>query len=592
MAGTDPAVRRRGVLRAGTAITSSGVAAQSVRAATRARTALAPEDGAETELAGSIALALEAALKERAPGLYASTPLVLQLAQRVGRELGLDAQSQALLAVAVRVRDIGMVALPDAVVLATRSLSPADWELVNRHPILGADLLEGLSPVAAVAEIVRCHHERWDGEGYPNGRRGTAIPVLSRVIAICDAFVAMASDRPYRRGIGTEAALEHIQLERGSQFDPSIADTFVAMVAGTNGGGRVVRRAKAPGAPDRTRPRGRRAPSGRRDLASAIADFDVVPAFAPAYERAFSLGDADTTTAGEMVAAIESDVGLTVAVLRRAQSIATDAPIANVTDAVGALSLAAIREAITSLPHVEFPWQTTPLGILWHNSRLHSQAVTRAADGIARELALAQGDDLLVAALLHDIGKLVVSRSDSDVVDARSTSPEDRVRIEQRVLGLDHARVGALLLRSWGLPERLVSTVAAHHSSDDGDDVATYVRLADMLAHHAQGDAIDRTIMLRVAHACDLSPKTLRDVLFDLPHSGGSRRLRAERSPMSARETEVLRLLAQGKVYTVIADELDVAVSTVRSHLHKTYEKLGVADRAQAVLRATEMAWI
>jgi putative nucleotidyltransferase with HDIG domain len=205
---------------------------------------------------------------------------------------------------------------------------------------------------------------------------------------------------------------------------------------------------------------------------------------------------------------------------------------------------------------------------------------------------LAQGDDLLVAALLHDIGKLVVSRSESDAVDARSTSPEDRVRIEQRVLGLDHARIGALLLHSWGLPERLVSTVAAHHSSDDGDDVATYVRLADMLAHHAQGDAIDRTIMLRVAHACDLSPKTLRDVLFDLPHSGGSRRLRAERSPMSARETEVLRLLAQGKVYTVIADELDVAVSTVRSHLHKTYEKLGVADRAQAVLRATEMAWI
>ena len=166
------------------------------------------------------------------------------------------------------------------------------------------------------------------------------------------------------------------------------------------------------------------------------------------------------------------------------------------------------------------------------------------------------------------------------------------MRKEQRVLGVDHAGVGGLLVHSWGLPERLASTVADHHSSDAGGEVATYVRLADMLAHHAQGDAVDHEIMLRVAQSCDLSPRTLQDVLFDLPHSGGSRMLRAERSPLSARETEVLRLLAQGKVYALIADELNVAVSTVRSHLHKTYERLGVADRAQAVLRATEMGWI
>ena len=123
-------------------------------------------------LAGSVAQALEAALKERAPGLHSSTPLVAQLAQRLGRELGLDAQSQALLGVAVRIRDVGMVALPDTLVLATGPLSPSDWELVNRHPILGAELLESLSPVAEAAGIVRGHHERWDGEGYPDGRAG------------------------------------------------------------------------------------------------------------------------------------------------------------------------------------------------------------------------------------------------------------------------------------------------------------------------------------------------------------------------------------------------------------------------------------
>jgi DNA-binding NarL/FixJ family response regulator len=157
---------------------------------------------------------------------------------------------------------------------------------------------------------------------------------------------------------------------------------------------------------------------------------------------------------------------------------------------------------------------------------------------------------------------------------------------------MDHASLGGLLLRRWGLPDRLASTVAAHHSSEDGHEVATHVRLADMIAHHAHGQAIDRSKMLHLARACELSANALSDVLFDLPHVGGSQRRRAERSPLSSRETAVLRILAEGKVYKVIARDLGLATSTVRSHLHNVYAKLGVDDRAQAVLRATDKGWI
>ena len=107
-----------------------------------------------------------------------------------------------------------------------------------------------------------------------------------------------------------------------------------------------------------------------------------------------------------------------------------------------------------------------------------------------------------------------------------------------------------------------------------------------------QGESVDRSKMLRLAQVCGLPANGLRDVLFDLPHAGGSQRRRAERSPLSERETAVLHVLAQGKVYKVIALELGLAVSTVRTHLHNTYRKLGVDDRAQAVLRATEMGWL
>ena len=230
-----------------------------------------------------------------------------------------------------------------------------------------------------------------------------------------------------------------------------------------------------------------------------------------------------------------------------------------------------------------------------HRGRVHAQAVARATDRIAREVNLSQRDDVLVAALLHDIGKLVIGSARPDytsAIGAESTTPEERIREERRALGTDHAALGGFVLRRWRLPEALVDIVAAHHSSEAADEAATYVRLADMVAHHAQGEAVDRRKLLRLAHVCRLSSTALRNVLFDLPQGGGSQRRRADPSPLSGRETLVVQLLAQGKVYGQIATELSVSTSTVRGHLHNAYHKLGVADRAQAVIRATEMGWI
>jgi putative nucleotidyltransferase with HDIG domain len=534
-----------------------------------------------TATAASVGAALEAVLKVRAPAVHASTPLVRQLAVKVGRELALDAGAAAVLDVSVRVRDIGMVGLPDSVVLATTPLTPADWELVMRHPEIGAELLDEQSVVASCAEIVRAHHERWDGDGYPDGRRGDAIPLLSRIIATCDAFVAIATDRPHRRGIGAEAALAQVFQGSGSQFDPRIVEALVAALAGDE-------RQQGPA------PAGRRVRGARPDLARAIAEFDVVAIFAPAYERILAATEPGSRTGGELVSTIESDIGLTIAVLRRAQDLRSHRAVANVADAVAALEPAEIREATAALPRAEFPWRTSPLEVLMHRSRVHAQAVTRAADRIAREVRLVRRDDLLVAALLHDVGKLVLRRAVSadEGETERTTAPEQRIRDERRALGVDHASLGGLLLGNWNLPQWLVSTVAAHHTSDAQDEIATFVRLADMVAHHAQGDTVDRRRMLRLCQVCGLAADALRDVLFDLPRSQGSQRRRADPSPLTTRETAVLRVLAEGKVYKAIAEELGVATSTVRTHLHNTYDKLGVDNRAQAVLRATEMGWI
>jgi len=510
--------------------------------------------------------------------------MVMRLVAAVAVRLGLDPQEQRRAELAAQVRDIGMLALPDSVLHDTGALSPGGWEALERHPALGAELLAGLEATEALAPIVRGHHERWDGEGYPDGLKGHAIPTLARVIATCDAFVAIASDRPHRRGSGAEAALEHLEQESERQFDPAAVCALIEVVSGrSRGSGRGP--AGAPEPPT----------TGAGDLGRAMTDLDVIPAFSPARERLLAAtGPNAGGVDGDLVATVESDTGLTVAVLRAAQDESRRRQPASISDAVAVLSSAQLHELAMGLPAAPFPWRS-PVEALMHRLRVHAHVVARAAERLAREVKPTARDELLAAALLHDVGKLVIARArgEYDGVAERSILvPEERLRRERRQFGTDHASLGSILIQRWGLPERLAEAVAGHHRARDECECATLVRLADMVAHQAQGGAVDRRIMLQLAGACGLSTREMRDAIFDLPHVGGSRRRRAERSPLSTQETAVLQQLAQGKLYKQIAEDLRLSPSTVRSHLHNAYRKLEVPDRAQAVLRATEMAWI
>ncbi len=488
--------------------------------------------GPDAASVGSTAAALEAALHARAPELYAGTPLVRKLARRVGRDLGLDASEAMLLDACAQVRDIGMIGMPDSVILNTGPLSPDEWASVNRHPELGAEMLRSLSGMAAVARLVRAHHERWDGAGYPDGLLGEAIPLASRVVAVCDAFVAIATDRPHRRGAGAAGALEYIVRERGAQFDPSVVDCLVLAVTGKE-------RAREQ-EPSETQPRPRhQAPASRRPkraaaLPVAIAELDVIPVFGPALDRA--LAAAFTVGAQvKLVGTIESDIGLTVAVLALAgRRAGTD--VASVASAVARLGAADVGEAIAELPRLAFPWQTGFEALLLQ-ARVHSQEVARAAARLAEIVRPFERDDLVTAAVVHDVGKLLLAQiwPDFGTLTALRHTPEELLAHERRTLGYDHAALGALLAQRWRLDGRLMTAASEHHTAKRAGEVATFVRLADMVVHHAHGDAVDQNVMLDLAAACELSASSLKDVVFDLPHAGGSGRRRAESAPMSSR---------------------------------------------------------
>ncbi|MEW5825361.1 MAG: HD-GYP domain-containing protein [Candidatus Bipolaricaulota bacterium] len=156
---------------------------------------------------------------------------VAELALAIGRELGMSERDLEQVDIAARVHDIGKVAIPDAILLKPGPLNDAEWGVMKTHPVISAQLVEGLEIYSNVADAVRHEHERWDGSGYPDGLRGEAIPLLSRVIAAADIYNALSTDRPYRRAFSREDAMRIVAEMRGVDIDPRVADALLAVIS-------------------------------------------------------------------------------------------------------------------------------------------------------------------------------------------------------------------------------------------------------------------------------------------------------------------------------------------------------------------------
>ena len=149
-------------------------------------------------------------------------------AEWVATELGLDDHERSMLHMAALVYDIGKVGIPVDVLNRRGDLSDEERVAIRKHPEVGKRLLESATRLSALAPVVLHHHERWDGAGYPDGLSGEAIPFAARVIAICDAWQAMVSDRPYRQALTPEAAVAELRAGAGKQFDPGLVEVFIS----------------------------------------------------------------------------------------------------------------------------------------------------------------------------------------------------------------------------------------------------------------------------------------------------------------------------------------------------------------------------
>lgn len=182
-----------------------------------------------TSSRNKIVESLLAALAERDRIADGHAARLLDLCQKLGKKAGLSTKQQIDLALLAQVHDLGKVGIPDNILFKPGPLTEKEWEVMRLHPEKGYRIAQSAPDLSGIAELILKHHERWDGKGYPLGLKGEDIPVECRILAIVDSFDAMTNDRPYKKGLKKDEALEEIIKYAGTQFDPNLVDMFLEL---------------------------------------------------------------------------------------------------------------------------------------------------------------------------------------------------------------------------------------------------------------------------------------------------------------------------------------------------------------------------
>jgi two-component system cell cycle response regulator len=173
---------------------------------------------------------LMAALDKRSPSHGDHVRGVSELVEALARKLGLTPEELDHVRLAAELHDIGKVALPQTILEKRFPLDEEEWEYVRRHTLMGERVLKAAPALGDVARLVRWSHERFDGYGYPDGLDSSEIPLGARILAVCDAFDAMISPRPYRKAMSPQQAIAELRKEMGAQFDPIVVEAFCVLM--------------------------------------------------------------------------------------------------------------------------------------------------------------------------------------------------------------------------------------------------------------------------------------------------------------------------------------------------------------------------
>ena len=185
----------------------------------------------EAKLMTEVNMALANAIEAKDSYTRGHSERLAKIAGACAERMGLPRDEVAAVRLGAILHDVGKIGIPDRILRQSMALTEDEMAWMRRHPQIGADIIGPVEGLHHVAPLIRHHHEKWDGTGYPKGLKGEEIPLGSRIISVADAFEAMVADRIYRPSLGLSKALEEIKGGRGTHFDPKVVDAFLEMIA-------------------------------------------------------------------------------------------------------------------------------------------------------------------------------------------------------------------------------------------------------------------------------------------------------------------------------------------------------------------------
>ena len=397
------------------------------------------------EMTQGVVRAIADAVEAKDEYVYGHARRVGGYAAAIGRRMRLDVQTLERISLAALLHDVGKIATPDEILQKPGELTDEERAVARTHPERGARVLAGVPELEDVATIVRHHHERWDGAGYPDGLAREMIPLASRVIRVADAYDSMTSPRPFREGLTHEAAVERLREGAGTRFDPGVVEAFCGL---------------------------RALSEIRRHAAEGLAGGARLSAFPPA-------DDVENLAFAELLDEVESEPALAARVLRELNAGRDPgSPAVDLREACVALGEARLRAFASQ--HLRTADDARGAADLWE----HSLRTAAAAQLLAEQTGVMDARGAYTLGLLHDAGEVLL----------RQLFPEemenilwftDGARIDREVaaFGVDHAQVGRWIVEASGLPREMASAVQTHHDAMRiNSPVALLLHVADLVA--------------------------------------------------------------------------------------------------------------
>jgi putative nucleotidyltransferase with HDIG domain len=442
----------------------------------------------------SLAGALSGALDARIPGAKGHSQRVAMYAMAMVNEMCHDKHDPAYQDLRHRIRigallhDIGKVRIPESILNKGDDLTEEERELINQHPVVGADVLTACYGLGGVVPGVLYHHERFDGSGYPSGLSGGKIPISARVIALADAFDNLTSDQAVQEDGAHGEAIRKLQDKVSKWFDPEV---FNALLEAHKKG--TLKHVRLP---------------ARWEISEEALDLAVekvygrqlksIPSLPPVLSKVNSLLDDPEASLREIANLLSTDSGLASRVLKLANSAYYGLPrvVSTIPLAATILGISAIKNHVVNIAYAD---SMTALGgtyegygVIWS----HSLSTAAWARAIASTVPDVDVEEAFTAGLVHDIGKALSLRLRPEafgrIVSQFKKTGRPVMALEEQVIGFDHARIGGWMAARWKLPEPLVNSIRWHHdperAKEQSDEIYRVVRIihiADIAASAA-----------------------------------------------------------------------------------------------------------